>query len=155
VPGWMNDDGIAHELHQPGLLDRLDDIPVDGLPADEIEIDDQQSQRFHQQMKSISITKLIMTRLGWTACQPETLPNNCDSISHESVSGICVGSEWKNMVASKRQHIIESCLQSYQNSRSADAAPTDKHIFQGVKIVDKSYLEKNCIMPEWKMKWAP
>jgi hypothetical protein len=148
VPGWINDNSIAHELHQAGLLDRLDDILVDGLPADEIEIDDQQSQRFHQQIKSISITKLIMTCLGWTARQPETLPDNCDSISHESVSGICVGSEWKNIVASKRQHIIESQLQSYQNSRSADAAPTDKCVFQGVKIVDKSYLEKDCIMPE-------
>jgi hypothetical protein len=147
VPGWINDDTIAHELHQAGLLDRLDDIPVDGLPADEIEIDDQQSQRFHQQIKSISITKLIMTCLGWTACQPETLSDNHNSISHESVSGICVGSEWKNIVASKRQHIIESRLQSYQNSRRAD---TDKCIFQGVKIVDKSYLEKDCIMPEWK-----
>jgi PIF1-like helicase len=151
VPGWMNDDTITHEFNQSDVLDGLDDILVDNLPAEDIEIDNQQSQRFQQQIKSMSITKLIMTQLGWTAHQPETLPDDCVSTSYESVSGICIGSEWKNVVASKRQGILESWLQSYQDSRPTDAPHSSgEGIFQGVKIIDQGYLEKKCVSPDWQ-----
>ncbi|KAF8809212.1 hypothetical protein BYT27DRAFT_7094716, partial [Phlegmacium glaucopus] len=63
VPGWMNDDLVTHEMNQSTVLDKLDDMSADEIPT--YEIDDQQSQRFQQQLKSMSVTRHIMTRLGW------------------------------------------------------------------------------------------
>ncbi|KAF8238541.1 hypothetical protein L208DRAFT_1241670, partial [Tricholoma matsutake] len=64
VPGWLDDEFIPHEMKQSGVLDELDH-DCDAMQADEIEIDNLQSHRYHQQMKSMSLTKLIMTKLGW------------------------------------------------------------------------------------------
>ena len=67
-PGLINDDLNADEMNQTGVLDEIS--VDDGMGPDDIEIDDQQSQRYKQQLKTMSITRHIMTRLGWTACEP-------------------------------------------------------------------------------------
>ena len=117
VPGWMTDTSVANEISQSNMLHKLDELAgdSDGMQVNNIEIDDQPSHRFQQQNKSISITKLIMSRLGWTACNPQSLPE--ELASYETVSGICSGTEWKNVVTSKRRGILESRLQNYQQNR--------------------------------------
>ena len=88
-----------------------------------------------------------MTRLGWTACEPNTFQDTGGLLSHESVLGIRIGSEWKEVVASKRQDILDSRMKGYQvGAISSSSAP----LFQGVKIVDKDYLEKKCVSLEWE-----
>ena len=147
VPDWMNDDLVA-ERNQSEVLDKLDELSSEDLLTGDIDIDDQQSQKFRQQLKSMSVTKHMMTRLGWTACKPGILPILAP---HKPVSGICAGSEWKEVVASKRQDILENRLQTYQVGRLDDAPSLgSEQLFQGVKIVDKNYLEKKCEILEWK-----
>ena len=92
----------------------------------------------------MSITKHVMTRVGWTACEPDTFQDGGALMSHEPVSGIRVGSEWKEVVASKRREILESRMQSFQVGRSGTASESSGSgpLFQGVKVVDKDYLEK-------------
>ncbi|KAF8815884.1 hypothetical protein BYT27DRAFT_7078625, partial [Phlegmacium glaucopus] len=65
VPGWMDDDLDTHEINQSAEFDKLDEILDNDVPTADIDIDTQQSQRFQQQLKSISVIKHIMTRLGW------------------------------------------------------------------------------------------
>jgi hypothetical protein len=125
-----------------------DVIADDGIQPDDFEVDEQQSRRFQQQEKSISITKLIMSRIGWTACDPHGLPN--ESTFHKTVSGIFSGTEWKNAVSSKMHAILESRLQNFQNNSTTASNTSTNNIFEGVKIVDKDYLEKKCVNPEWK-----
>ena len=84
----LNDDLDADEMEQTAVLD---DVLVDDMGPNDIDIDDQQSQRYKQLLKNMSITKHIMTRLGWTACEP----NTSALASHESVSGIRIGCELK------------------------------------------------------------
>ena len=154
APDWINDDLVA-ERNQSDVLDKGDEMSSEDMPAqpDDIDmVDEQQSRRFQQQLKSISITRHIMTRLGWTACKPGILPV---LTPHKPVSGICIGSEWKDVVASKRRDILESRLQTLQADRPASgdtpsSGSEQLPVFQGVKIVDKNYLEKKCINPEWK-----
>ena len=149
VSGLINDD----EMNEPALLDEI--LVDDTSPNDIIDIDDQQSQRYKQQLKTMSITEYIMTRLGWTACEPNTqdsgaFPSGSPShYSYEPVSGIRVGSEWKEVVASKRRDILESRMQSFQPGRSSSATGSEV-LFQGAKIVDIDYLEKKCVSPDWK-----
>ena len=128
------------------LNEVLDEISIDDMAPDHIDVDDQQSKRYMQQLKTMSVTKHIMTRLGWTACEPNASQYSDVSIHHEPVSGISVGSEWKEVVASKRQEILESRMQSLQGAVSLGSKP----LFQDVKIVDKDYLEKKCVSLEWK-----
>ncbi|KAF8235864.1 hypothetical protein L208DRAFT_1021364, partial [Tricholoma matsutake] len=67
VPGYMTDISVTHEMNQSDVFDstRLDEIAYDGTHIDNVEVDDHQIYRFQQQIKSISITKQIMARLGW------------------------------------------------------------------------------------------
>jgi cysteine synthase len=95
------------------------------------------------------MTELIMTRLGWTKQLPERLPDDVESTFNEPVSGICAGSEWKNVVAAKRRAILEGRLQNFQQDTGETRLPADK-IFEGVKVVDKDYLEKKCTNPDWQ-----
>ena len=96
----------------------------------------------------MSITKYIMTRLGWTACEPNTIQDQGGALtSHEPLSGIRIGSEWKEVVASKRREVLESRLQSCQVGA---VSLSSELLFQGVKIVDKDYLERKCVTLEWK-----
>ena len=83
---------------------RCDILVDDTMAPEDNDIDGQQSQRYKQQLKTMSITKQIMTRLGWTACESNAfqLEDISALMSHEPVSGIRVGSEWKEVVASKR-----------------------------------------------------
>ena len=98
-PGLINGDLDANNENQ---TDVLDENFVPETPSNEIDVDDQQSKRYKQQLKTMSITKHIMTRLGWTACKPNAFQDSGVSINHEPVSGICIGSEWKEAIASKR-----------------------------------------------------
>jgi hypothetical protein len=90
-----------------------------------------------------------MTRLGWTACEPNTFDSSALT-SHEPVSGIRIGSEWKEVVASKRRDVLESRMQSFQVGRSVPGPSGSEPLFQGVKIVDIDYLEKKCVSLDWK-----
>ena len=98
-PGLINSDLAADNMN---LNEVLDEISIDNMAPDHIDVDDQQSKRYMQQLKTMSVTKHIMTRLGWTACEPNASQDSDVSIHHEPVSGISVGSEWKEVVASKR-----------------------------------------------------
>ena len=100
-PGLIDSD-VADNMNQTAVLDGL---LVDDTAPDDIDFDasDQQSKRYKQQLKTMSITKYIMTRLGWTACEPNTIQDQGGALtSHEPLSGIHIGSEWKEVVASKR-----------------------------------------------------
>ena len=99
----INSELIANDLDANQAV--LDEVLVDDIMApDDIDFDDQQSQRYKQQLKNISIIKSIMTRLGWTTCasEPNTLQDSGALISHEPVSGIHIGSGWKEIIVSKR-----------------------------------------------------
>ena len=150
APGMIDDDPqAADEMNQTAVLDEA--LPADdGMAPDDIDIDDQQSQRYKQQLKNMSITKYIMNRLGWTACEPNSTFNSGALTSHEPVSGIRMGSEWKEVVASKRREVLERRMQSFQVGRSADNPSSSKPLFQGVKIVDIDYLEKKCVSQDWR-----
>ena len=141
------DDPDMIHMKQAAVLDEIliDDSDV---APDDIEFDDQQSQRYKQQLKNISTTKSIMTRLGWTTCEPEAFQGSDSHTSkpHEPVSGIHVASEWKEIVASKRRNILESRMQSYQVSGPGAISLNSKPPFQDVKIVDKDFLEKKCVV---------
>ena len=91
IPGVLDGELIANldEMNQTAVLD---EILVDDMAPDNIDIDDQQSQRYQHQLKSMSITKHIMTRLGWTDCDPNTFQDSGVLTSYEPVSGICI---WK------------------------------------------------------------
>ena len=145
-PGLINNDLKTDEMNQMAVLD---ETSVDDVAPDDIDIDYQQSQRYKQHLKTMSITKHIMTRLGWTACKPNTFQDTGGLLSHESVLGIHVGSEWKEVVASKRRDILDSWMKGYQvGAISSGSAP----LFQGVKIVDKDYREKKCVSLEWEIE---
>jgi hypothetical protein len=150
APGMIGDDPqAADEMNQTAVLDEA--LPADdGMAPGDIDIDDQQSQRYKQQLKNMSITKYIMNRLGWTACEPNRTFNSGALTSHEPVSGIRMGSEWKEVVASKRREVLEKWMQSFQVGRSADNPSSSKPLFQGVKIVDIDYLEKKCVSQDWR-----
>ena len=148
-PGLINNDLDADEMNQTGVLD---DILVDDIAPDDIGIDNQQSQRYRQQLKTMSITEHIMTRLGWAACERNALQDAGALLSHESVSGIRVGSERKEVVASKRRDILDSWMQAFQANRPGAASSGNGLLFQGVKVVDKDYLEKKSVNLEWESK---
>jgi hypothetical protein len=97
VPDLINNDPESNEMDQMVVLDEMS--IDDSMVPDDIDIGDQQSQRYKQLLKNMSITKHIMTRLGWTACEPNAFQDTDVLTSHESVSGIRVGSEWKEVVA--------------------------------------------------------
>ena len=154
APGMINDDlaQAADEMNQTAVLDH-EVLPADdGMTPDDIEIDDQQSQRYKQQLKNMSITKHIMNRLGWTTCEPNTFDSGAltSLTSHEPVSGIRIGSEWKEVVASKRRDVLESRMQSFQVGRSGAVSSSSEPLFQGVKIIDIDYLEKKCVSLDWR-----
>jgi hypothetical protein len=123
---------------------------LDTVP-DDIDIDNQEIQRYRQQMKTMSVTKHIMTKLGWTDCEPNTFQVTG---AHEPVLGIHIGTEWKEVVASKRRDILDSRMQGFQVSRSSAVSSGSDPLFQGVKIVDKDYLEKNVSAWNGKAKWT-
>ena len=147
VPEWMTDVSV-NEIIQYKVLDQLDEFADEDMQFSNIEIDDQQSRRFQQQEKSISVTKIIMSRLGWTACNPYSIQDKLTS--YETVSGIFSGTEWKNAVSSKRHGILENRLQHFQCQSTGDTSMRGSSIFEGVKIVDKDYLEKKCFNSRWK-----
>ena len=122
------------DMDQSAVLDETFKLVDDGaLDSDVIEIDDQQSQRYYKQhLKNISITKNIMTRVGWTTCEPNGFQDSGALTTHEPVSGIRVGSEWKEIVISKRQDILESRMQSFQVSGSGAISLGSKPIFQDI-----------------------
>ena len=70
MPGLINDDLVANETNQTAVLDETS--IDDAANLNNVDIDNQQSQRYKQQLKTMSITKHIMTRIGWTACEPNT-----------------------------------------------------------------------------------
>ena len=70
MPGLINDNLVANETNQTAVLDET--LIDDAANLNNVDIDDQQSQRYKQQLKMMSITKHIMTRIGWTACEPNT-----------------------------------------------------------------------------------
>ena len=88
----MLDDELIANLDEMNQTAVLDEILVDDMAPNNIDIDDQQSQRYQHQLKSMSITKHIMTRLGWTDCDPNTFQDSGVLTSYEPVSGICI---WK------------------------------------------------------------
>ena len=143
-PALINNDVDVDEINQSGVLD---DISVGDMVPDDIDIDNQESQRYRQQMKTMSVTKHIMTKLGWTACKPNTFQVTG---AHEPVSGIRLGTEWKEVVALKRRDILDSRMQSFQVSRPGAVSSSSDPLYQGVKIVDKDYLEKKCVSLEWE-----
>ena len=125
--------------------DVLDETFIPESPtSNEIDVDDQQSKRYKLQLKTMSITKHIMTRLGWMDCEPNAFHDGGVSINHEPVLGICIGSEWKDTIASKRQEVLEGRMQSFQAGRpgGVSSGSASGQLFQGVKVVDKDYLEK-------------
>ena len=148
VPGLIDDD---NEMNQAAVFD--DETLAGDMALNDIDVDDQQSRRYKQQLKSVSVTKHIMTGLGWTKCESNTFKDlGAQALaSHETVSGIRVGSEWKEVVALKRRDVIESRMQSFQVSRpGAVSSVGSERLFQGVKIVDIDYLGKKCVSLDWK-----
>ena len=107
VPGLIiNDDLAANEMNQ---TDIFNEIPVDDVTLDNIDIDNQQSRRYQQQLKTMSVIKHIMNGLASTDCGPNTFQDGGDDLkSHEPVSGIHVRSEWKEAVASKEEKLLRA-----------------------------------------------
>jgi hypothetical protein len=53
VPGLINDDLAQAEMNQTAVLDEV--LPInDDMSPNDIDIDDQQSQRYKQQLKTMS-----------------------------------------------------------------------------------------------------
>lgn len=72
-----------------------------------------------------------------------------ESTFNEPVSGICTGTEWKNVVAAKRHATLEGHLKFFQQDTGESHLPADK-IFEGIKVIDKDYLGKKCTNSEWQ-----
>ncbi|KAF8231080.1 hypothetical protein L208DRAFT_1471534, partial [Tricholoma matsutake] len=93
-----------------------------------------------------------MARPGWTECDPKGLTNK--SASYETIPGNCSAAEWKKVVTSKRQQILEDRLENYQWKSTGETSQSILHInkiFEGIKVVDKDYLVKKCINLDWKI----
>lgn len=134
---WVNDDGLEvddefHDINPPDL--QLDDTPYQPLESGPI------NKKRAQEMNYV---KRLMSGMGWT--DPiEDNPNLSMSFKPEVFKH---GSAWEQEIETMKQTILDEKKANRLPSSKQDSCENSntqvKHLPNVVKVVDKSYLDKD------------